>query len=52
MIETLGEPGDLFNIDDFNSSSVNAFPFRCLLAYHIQTALNAFSLEHDPHIIG
>lgn len=52
IIEKSGEPGDLLYMDEFNSSSVNGFPPRCLFAYHIQTALNAFSLEHEPHIIG
>ena len=52
MIDTLGEPGALFHIDDFMSSSVKALPLRCLFAYQMQIALNPFSLEHEPHIIG
>ena len=52
MIETVGQPGDLLYMDDSNSSLVNAFPFRFLLAYQMHIALNAFSFEHEPHIIG
>jgi len=52
IIETLGQPGALLNIDDCSSSSVNAFPWRVLFAYHIHMALKAFSFEHEPHIIG
>lgn len=52
ITDKFGAPGGLFSRTDFISSSVKVVnPPRLLIAYRMNAALNAFSLEQEPHII-
>lgn len=52
IIERFGAPGGWFIIQESISSGVKSIlPWRSLVRYQIKTALYAFSLEQEPHIM-